>query len=44
MGLEGIVSKRRGTAYESGRSQRWLKALNPDAPSRTRLLEEDWNQ
>jgi bifunctional non-homologous end joining protein LigD len=25
LGLEGIVSKRRGTAYESGRSDRWSR-------------------
>jgi bifunctional non-homologous end joining protein LigD len=44
LGLEGIVSKRLGTSYEPGRSLRWLKTLNPDAPSRIRLLEEDWNR
>ena len=43
LGLEGIVSKRRGMAYESGRSQRWLKTINPNAPARQRLLDEDWN-
>ena len=43
LGLEGIVSKRRGTAYESGRSDRWLKTINPNAPAVVRLLEEDWN-
>jgi bifunctional non-homologous end joining protein LigD len=29
MGLEGIVSKRRGRAYRSGRCPHWLKILNP---------------
>ena len=43
VGLEGMVSKRRGAAYESGRSSRWVKVLNPNAPSVIRLLEEDWN-
>jgi len=43
LGLEGMVSKRRGSLYESGRSQRWVKTINPNAPSYVRLLEEDWN-
>lgn len=43
LGLEGIVSKRRGTAYESGRSDRWVKTINPNAPAVVRLLEEEWN-
>lgn len=30
LGLEGIVSKRRGSAYSSGRSRQWLKIKNPD--------------
>jgi bifunctional non-homologous end joining protein LigD len=29
MGLEGIVSKRKGSAYRSGRSPDWLKMKNP---------------
>jgi bifunctional non-homologous end joining protein LigD len=44
MGLEGIISKRRGMTYESGRSQRWVMTVNPDAPARRRLAEEDWNR
>ncbi len=28
MGLEGIVSKRRGSRYQSGRSRHWLKTKN----------------
>jgi bifunctional non-homologous end joining protein LigD len=31
MGLEGIVSKRKGSAYRSGRSPDWLKMKNPQA-------------
>jgi bifunctional non-homologous end joining protein LigD len=31
MGLEGIVSKRRGSRYRSGRSPDWLKFKNPEA-------------
>jgi ATP-dependent DNA ligase len=42
MGLEGIVSKRKGSAYRSGRSPDWLKKKNPDAPAVTREAEEDW--
>jgi bifunctional non-homologous end joining protein LigD len=30
MGLEGIVSKRLGSRYRSGRSPDWLKFTNPD--------------
>jgi ATP-dependent DNA ligase len=33
MGLEGIVSKRKGSPYRSGRSPDWLKMKNPDAPA-----------
>jgi bifunctional non-homologous end joining protein LigD len=29
MGLEGIVSKRKGSPYRSGRSPDWLKMKNP---------------
>jgi ATP-dependent DNA ligase len=31
MGLERIVSKRKGSWYESGRSRDWVKAKNPKA-------------
>jgi len=31
MGLEGIVSKRLGSRYRSGRSTDWLKFKNPVA-------------
>jgi hypothetical protein len=43
MGLEGIVSKRLGSPYRSGRSKDWLKMKNPDAPAVRREAEEDWN-
>jgi bifunctional non-homologous end joining protein LigD len=33
MGLEGIVSKRKDSAYRSGRSPDWLKMKNPTAPA-----------
>ena len=29
-GLEGIVSKRAGSFYKSGKSRNWLKTINPD--------------
>jgi hypothetical protein len=35
MGLEGIVSKRLGSRYRSGRSPDWLKFKNPEAESMT---------
>ena len=42
MGLEGIVSKRKDSAYRSGRSPDWLKMKNPAAPAVKREEEEDW--
>jgi ATP-dependent DNA ligase len=30
LGLEGIVSKRAGSFYKSGRSRNWLKTKNPN--------------
>jgi ATP-dependent DNA ligase len=42
MSLEGIVSKRLGSRYRSGRTKDWLKFKNPDAPAVRREAEEDW--
>jgi bifunctional non-homologous end joining protein LigD len=42
MGLEGIVSKRLGSRYTSGRTRDWLKFKNPAAPAVKREAEEDW--
>lgn len=39
MGLEGIVSKRYDSPYQSGRSQSWLKVKNPDSPAVRRLVD-----
>ena len=44
MGLEGIVSKRLGSRYRSGRSPDWLKFKNPEAPAVRREAEEDWGR
>ena len=44
MGLEGIVSKRKGSPYRSGRSQHWLKSKNPNSPAVRRLAEEKWGR
>ena len=41
-GLEGIVSKRLGSRYVSGRTRDWLKMKNPEAPAVKREAEEDW--
>jgi bifunctional non-homologous end joining protein LigD len=38
-GLEGIVSKRRDLAYQSGKSTRWLKIKNPQSPAVLRLID-----
>jgi bifunctional non-homologous end joining protein LigD len=43
MGLEGIVSKRLGSRYRSGRSPDWLKFKNPEAPAVKREAEEEWS-
>jgi bifunctional non-homologous end joining protein LigD len=40
LGCEGIVSKRLGSTYRSGRSPHWLKIKNPHAPAVTREAEE----
>jgi bifunctional non-homologous end joining protein LigD len=42
MRLEGIVSKRLGSTYRSGRSPDWLKFKNPEAPAVKREPDEDW--
>jgi bifunctional non-homologous end joining protein LigD len=44
MGLEGIVSKRKDSAYRSGRSPDWLKMKNANAPAVKREAEEDWSK
>ncbi len=44
LGCEGIVSKRLGSPYRSGRSPHWLKVKNPKAPAVTREAEEDWGR
>jgi ATP-dependent DNA ligase len=42
LGWEGIVSKRLGSTYLSGRSRQWLKVKNPAAPAVRREAEEVW--
>jgi bifunctional non-homologous end joining protein LigD len=42
LGCEGIVSKRLGSPYRSGRSPDWIKVKNPKAPAVKREAEEDW--
>jgi bifunctional non-homologous end joining protein LigD len=44
LGLEGIVSKRKDSAYRSGRSPDWLKMKNPSAAAVTREAEEEWGK
>ena len=44
LGLEGIVSKRKDSAYRSGRCPDWLKMKNPTAPAVKREAEEDWGR
>ncbi len=44
LGLEGIVSKKRGSRYQSGRSPHWIKSKNPNAPAVRREEEEEWGK
>jgi bifunctional non-homologous end joining protein LigD len=42
LGFEGIVSKRLGSPYVSGRSWHWITSKNPAATAVKREAEEDW--
>ena len=42
LGCEGIVSKRLGSPYRSGRQDCWVKVKNRAAPAVRREAEEDW--
>ena len=42
LGCEGIVSKRLGLPYRSGRVDHWLKIKNPAAPAVKREVQEEW--
>jgi ATP-dependent DNA ligase len=44
MAITGIVSKRLGSRYRSGRSPDWLKMKNPHALAVKREPEEDWGR
>jgi bifunctional non-homologous end joining protein LigD len=44
LGCEGIVSKRLGSSYRSGRVDHWIKVKNPKAPAVKREAEEDWGK
>ena len=44
LGCEGIVSKRLGSRYRSGRSPDWPKFKNPQEPAVRREAEEDWGR
>jgi ATP-dependent DNA ligase len=44
LGCEGIVSKRLGSRYVSGRTDHWIKVKNPAAPAVQRETGEDWNK
>jgi hypothetical protein len=44
LGFEGIVSKRLGSPYVSGRSRHWIKNKNPQHPAVKREAEEDWGR
>jgi bifunctional non-homologous end joining protein LigD len=44
LGFEGIVSKKLGSRYVSGRSRYWVKSKNQQHPAVTREAEEDWGR
>lgn len=44
LSAEGIVSKRLGSRYRSGRTPDWLKFKNPEAPAALLEAEEDWGR
>jgi bifunctional non-homologous end joining protein LigD len=44
IGLEGIVSKRLGSRYRSGRSPDWLKIQESGSTAVKREAEEDWGR
>ena len=44
LGCEGIVSKRLGSPYRSGRADCWVKVKNPKAPAVKREAQEDWGR
>jgi bifunctional non-homologous end joining protein LigD len=43
LGCEGIVSKRLGSPYRSGRVSHWLKIKNQASPAVKREAEQDWS-
>jgi bifunctional non-homologous end joining protein LigD len=46
LGCEGIVSKRKGSRYDSGPtpSRNWLKSKNPASEAARREAEEEWRR
>jgi bifunctional non-homologous end joining protein LigD len=42
MGLEGVVSKRKGSRYRAGRSPDWIKIKNPSSPAMHRAKDAFW--
>jgi bifunctional non-homologous end joining protein LigD len=44
LGCEGIVSKRLGSRYRSGRTRDWMKVKNPAEPAVKREAEEEWGK
>jgi hypothetical protein len=43
LGVEGIVSKRKGSSYRSGRTLDWIKVKKPASPAAKRDAEGfDW--
>lgn len=43
LGLEGIVSKRKGSRYRSGKCPSWVKTRNPKSPAAMRIADGSWS-
>ena len=44
LGLEGVVCKRKGSRYRSGRSKDWIKLKNPSSAAAIREASENWGK
>jgi bifunctional non-homologous end joining protein LigD len=44
LGLEGIMSKRMGSRYSSGRSPHWFKSKNAASPAVKREVTAEWGR
>jgi ATP-dependent DNA ligase len=43
-GIEGFVSRRKGSKHQGGRSGGWIKSKNPGSPAVAREATEEWGK